>query len=54
MVKKVLISVPEQLLKVIDDVATDENRTRSELLREAFRQYARTRQQRHQRTGEYT
>ena len=34
---KVLVSVPDQLLSQIDEVAEAECRTRSELLREGFR-----------------
>lgn len=33
------ISMPEALFKKIDKVAKEENRTRSELVREALRQY---------------
>jgi len=36
---RVLISMPEQFLGEIDNVATDENRSRSELIREALRTY---------------
>ena len=36
---KVLVSVPDQLLSQIDEVAEAECRTRSELLRESFRLY---------------
>ena len=36
---RVLISMPEQFLSQIDDVAQGENRTRSELIREALRTY---------------
>lgn len=36
---KVLVSVPDQLLSRIDEVAETECRTRSELLRECFRLY---------------
>ena len=36
---KVLVSVPDQLLSQIDEVAEAECRTRSELLREGFRLY---------------
>mgnify|MGYP003571600700 CR=1 FL=1 len=36
---RVLISMPEQFLTQIDDVAQGENRTRSELIREALRTY---------------
>lgn len=37
---RVLISMPEKFLKQIDNVADNEGRTRSELIREAFRVYA--------------
>ena len=36
---RVLISMPERFLNVIDQVAGNENRTRSELIREALRTY---------------
>ena len=36
---RVLISMPEKFLGEIDKVADDENRTRSELIREALRTY---------------
>lgn len=36
---RVLISMPEKFLTQIDDVAQVENRTRSELIREALRSY---------------
>ena len=36
---RVLISMPERLLDEIDSVASSENRTRSELIREALRTY---------------
>ena len=36
---KVLISMPEKFLDEIDQVAGNENRTRSELIREALRTY---------------
>ena len=36
---RVLISMPEQFLTQIDSVAQGENRTRSELIREALRTY---------------
>lgn len=36
---RVLISVPEKLLNIIDATAEAEHRTRSELLRESFREY---------------
>ena len=39
MVAKVLISMPEKFLTQIDEVAIAENRTRSELIREALRTY---------------
>lgn len=37
--KILTLSVPEEMAKIIDKVAKEENRTRSELLREAMRQY---------------
>ena len=36
---RVLISMPEKFLDAIDSVANYENRTRSELIREALRTY---------------
>lgn len=46
MVSKVInISLPEELLREIDDVAAQEHRTRSELLRESARRYIRLRQE---------
>lgn len=36
---RVLISMPEEFLSKIDLVADNENRTRSELIREALRTY---------------
>lgn len=36
---RVLISMPEEFLNMIDNVADDENRSRSELIREALRTY---------------
>jgi len=36
---KVMISIPEEFLAEIDRVAAEENRSRSELVREALRQY---------------
>ena len=36
---RVMISVPEQFLNKIDNLANNENRTRSELIREALRTY---------------
>ncbi len=36
---RVLISMPEKFLDEIDSVASYENRTRSELIREALRTY---------------
>ena len=36
---RVLISMPEEFLKNIDEVADTENRSRSELIREALRTY---------------
>ena len=36
---RVLISMPEQFLNKIDGIADNENRSRSELIREALRTY---------------
>jgi len=38
---KVLISMPDEFLEKIDGVAVSEQRTRSELIREALRSYIR-------------
>lgn len=38
---KVLISMPNEFLERIDSVANNEQRTRSELIREALRSYIR-------------
>lgn len=36
---KVLLSIPDKFLNQIDEVANNEQRTRSELIREALRNY---------------
>ncbi len=36
---KVLLSIPDKFLSTIDELATSEQRTRSELIREALRSY---------------
>ncbi len=36
---KVLLSIPEKFLNQIDEIANQEQRTRSELIREALRTY---------------
>lgn len=38
---KVLLSIPDKFLNQIDEVAENEQRTRSELIREALRNYMR-------------
>ena len=38
---KVLVSIPDKFLNQIDEVAENEQRTRSELIREALRTYMR-------------
>ena len=38
---KVLLSIPDKFLNQIDEVALNEQRTRSELIREALRTYMR-------------
>ncbi|MFI5269294.1 MAG: CopG family ribbon-helix-helix protein [Chloroflexota bacterium] len=38
--RTVTISLPPDVADEVDELAADEHRTRSELLREAFRQYA--------------
>ncbi len=40
MPKKVLVSIPPQLLEQIDYIAQVESRTRSDLMREALRRYS--------------
>ena len=46
MAVKVMVSFPEEFLEQVDDVACEEHRSRSELLREALRLYMGTRQRR--------
>ena len=36
---KVLLSIPDKFLNQIDEIANQEQRTRSELIREALRNY---------------
>ena len=36
---RVIITIPDEFLKEIDQVAREEHRNRSELIREAFRSY---------------
>ena len=36
---RILISMPDDFLGKVDDIANDEQRTRSELVREALRSY---------------
>ena len=36
---KVLLSIPDKFLNQIDEIASNEQRTRSELIREALRSY---------------
>jgi metal-responsive CopG/Arc/MetJ family transcriptional regulator len=43
MTKKVMVSFPEEFLAQVDEVADNEHRSRSELIREALRQYIATR-----------
>jgi CopG family transcriptional regulator/antitoxin EndoAI len=43
MANKVMVSFPEGFLAEVDRIARDENRSRSELLREAVRLYIQTR-----------
>ena len=40
-IQRVLISMPDKFLEDIDQVANEENRSRSELIREALRVYMR-------------
>jgi CopG family transcriptional regulator / antitoxin EndoAI len=44
MTAKVLVSLPEEFLELVDKVANEEHRSRSELIREALRIYLETRQ----------
>jgi metal-responsive CopG/Arc/MetJ family transcriptional regulator len=44
MTTKVMVSFPDEFLAEVDRVATEEHRSRSELLREAMRLYIRVRQ----------
>lgn len=37
--RKILISVPDSLLKEVDNLVSNENKTRSELIREAMKLY---------------
>jgi metal-responsive CopG/Arc/MetJ family transcriptional regulator len=39
---RVLISLPEKFLQEIDEIAEEEQRSRSELIREALRNYIRS------------
>ncbi len=48
---RVLISMPEKFLDEIDSVASTENRTRSELIREALRTYMYRNQLRNSKTS---
>jgi uncharacterized protein (DUF433 family) len=43
MANKILVSIPEKFLKDVDRLATEEHRSRSELVREALRTYMETR-----------
>ena len=49
---KVLISMPDEFLEKIDSVAVSEQRTRSELIREALRGYIKKSQIINAETGE--
>lgn len=44
MTAKVLVSLPQEFLELVDKVANEEHRSRSELIREALRIYLETRQ----------
>jgi uncharacterized protein (DUF433 family) len=44
MANKVLVSLPEKFLKIVDRAAAEEHRSRSELIREALRAYLEARQ----------
>lgn len=43
MATKILVSIPQDFLTEIDHIASEEHRTRSELIREALRSYLETR-----------
>jgi len=44
MTTKILVSLPQEFLDVVDHLAAEEHRSRSELIREALRAYLETRQ----------
>lgn len=46
MTKKVMVSLPNEFLEEVDRIADEEQRNRSELIREALRHYMRERRQR--------
>ncbi len=46
MANKILVSIPEKFLEDVDRLAAEEQRSRSELIREALRVYLETRQRR--------
>jgi uncharacterized protein (DUF433 family)/predicted transcriptional regulator len=46
MANKILVSLPEKFLEDVDRLAAEEQRSRSELIREALRAYLETRQRR--------
>jgi metal-responsive CopG/Arc/MetJ family transcriptional regulator len=43
---KIIVNIPDEFLKVVDETAKREHRTRSELLREAIRLFLRERKER--------
>ena len=47
---KILVSFPQEFLEVVDRLAAEEHRSRSELIREALRAYIEARQQKQART----
>ena len=52
MANKILVSLPEKFLEDVDRVATDEHRSRSELIREALRAYLDARESKKGKVGE--
>ena len=44
MATKILVSLPQEFLEAVDQLATEEHRSRSELIREALRAYLELRQ----------
>lgn len=47
MFKRIMISLPSAFLAEMDELASEEKRTRSELIRESFRMYLRNKKSTH-------